>query len=72
MRVQTMSATRDHREGWKFRVEGGCTDFETSPCPFSSATSLPREVGGQSRSGPLPGGCCGAKVDGRQPYPPKC
>ena len=32
---------------------------------FSFAASPPREVGGQSRSGQLPGGCCGAKVDGR-------
>ena len=53
-------------------MEGRCADAETFPSPFSSAASPPREVGGQSRSGPLPGGCCGAKVDGRQPCPPKC
>ena len=53
-------------------MEGRCAGVETSPSPFSSATSPSREVGGQSRSGPPPGGCCGAKVDGRQPCPPKC
>ena len=53
-------------------MEGRCAGVETSPSPFSSAASLPPEVGGQSRSEPLSGGCCGAKVDGRQPCPPKC
>ena len=53
-------------------MEGRCAGVETSPSPFYSAASPPREVGGRSRSGPLPGGCCGAKVDGRQPCPPKC
>ena len=53
-------------------MEGRCAGVETSPSPFSSASSPPREVGGQSRSGPLPGGCCSTKVDGRQPCPPKC
>ena len=53
-------------------MEGRCAGVETSPSPFSSAAYPPREVGGQSRSGPPPGGYCGAKVDGRQPCPPKC
>ena len=53
-------------------MEGRCACVETSPSPFSSAASPPCEVGGQSRGGPLPGGCCGAKVDGRQRCPPKC
>ena len=53
-------------------MEGRCVGVETSPSPFSSAASPPREVGGQSRSEPLPGGCYGAKVDGRQPCPSKC
>ena len=44
-------------------MEGRCAVVETSPSPFSSATSPSHEVGGQSRSGLLPGGCCGAKVD---------
>ena len=55
-----------------FRVGGRCAGVETSPTPFSSAVSPPREVGGLSRSGPLSGGCCGAKVDSRQSCPPKC
>ena len=41
--------------------EGRCAGVETSPSSFSSAASPPREVGGRSRSGPLPG----AKVNGR-------
>ena len=54
-------------------MEGRCAGVGTSPSPpFCSATSPPREVGGQSRSGPLPRGCCGANVDGRQPCPPTC
>ena len=53
-------------------MEGRCAGVETSPSPFSSTASPPREVGGQSRSGPLPGGCCGVKVDYRQPCPNKC
>ena len=44
-------------------MKGRCECVETSPSPFSSAASPPREVGGQSRSGPPPGGCCGAKVN---------
>ena len=52
-------------------MDGICAGVEISPSPFSSVASPPREVG-QSRSGPPPGGCCGAKVDGRQPCPPKC
>ena len=51
-------------------MEGRCAGIETYPS--SSAASPPREVDCQSRSGPLPDGCCGAKVDGRQPCPPKC
>ena len=39
-------------------MEGGCAGVEIYPSPFFSATSPSREVGGQSRSGPLPGGCC--------------
>ena len=31
-------------------MEGRCAGVETSPSPFSSAASPPREVGGQSRS----------------------
>ena len=53
-------------------MEGRCSGVETSPSPFSFAASPPREVGGQSRSRPLPGGCCDVKADGRQPCPPKC
>ena len=53
-------------------MEGRCAGVQTSPSPFSSAAPPRREVSGQSRSGPLPGGCCGAKVDSRQPWPPKC
>ena len=53
-------------------MEGRCAGVETSPSPFSSAASPPCEVGGQSRGGLLPGGCCGAKVDGRQSCPPRC
>ena len=53
-------------------MEGRRAGVETSPSSFSSAASLPREVGSQSRSGLLPGGCCIAKVDGLQPCPPKC
>ena len=48
-------------------MEGRCAGVETYPSPFSSAASPPREVGGQSRSGPLPGGCCDDKVNGLQP-----
>ena len=55
-----------------FWVEGICAGVETSPSPFSSVASPPCEVGGLSRSGPLPGGCYGAKVEGWQPCPPKC
>ena len=51
---------------------GRSAGVETYPSPFSSAASPPREVGGRSRSRPPPGGCCGTKVDGRQPCPPKC
>ena len=53
-------------------MDGRCADVETSPSPFSSTASPPREVGDQSRSGSLAGGCWGAKVDGRQACPPKC
>lgn len=36
------------------------------PCPpLSSVVSPPHSVGGLSRSRPLPGGLCGARVDGR-------
>ena len=53
-------------------MEGRCAGVETSHSPFFSVASPPREVSGQSRSRPPPGGCCGAKVDGRQPCPAKC
>ena len=53
-------------------MEGRCAGVETSPSPFSSSASPHREVGCQSRGSLLPGGCCGTKVDGRQPCPPKC
>ena len=53
-------------------MEGRCAGVDTSPSTFSSVASPSREVGGQSRSVPLPGGRCGAKVHGRQPCPPKC
>ena len=52
-------------------MEGRCAVVETSPSPLSSATSPSHEVGGQSQSRLLPGGCCVAKVDGRQGCPPK-
>ena len=48
-------------------MEGRREDVETSPSPFSSAVSPPREVDGLSQIWPLPGICYGAKVDGPLP-----
>ena len=37
-------------EGRRFRVDGRCAGVETSPSPYSSTASPPREVGGQYRA----------------------
>ena len=47
-------------------MQGRREDVETSPSPFSSAVSPPREVGGLSQIWSLPGICYGAKVDALQ------
>ena len=39
-------------------------DVETSPSPFSSAVSPPREVDDLSQICPLPGICYGTNADG--------
>ena len=48
-------------------MEGRREDVDTSPYPFSSTVSPPREVDGLSQIWPLPGICYGAKVDSPQP-----
>ena len=48
-------------------MEGRREDVETSPSPFSTALSPPREVSDLSHIWPLPGVRYGAKVDGPQP-----
>ena len=53
-------------------MEGRREDVETSPSPFSSAVSLPREVDGLSEIGPLLGVCHDIRVDVPQPCPYKC
>ena len=48
-------------------MEGTREYVETTPSPFTSAISPPREVDDLSRIWPLPGLCYGAEVDDPQP-----
>ena len=52
-------------------MEGRRDDVETTPSPFSSVISPPREVDGLYRVWLLPGVCYGAKVDGPQLQVPR-